>query len=118
MLSVLMTSTMKSEPGGPLSVDGVGACGVPLSAAATWALGGSADGRRCSGCGAAEAAAIAAAAGGTLPAAPAIAAVARNLRRLSFGEVFWVGIVISLKSFCTRPAKRSGFDTTPDAVLK
>ncbi|MGB7177405.1 MAG: hypothetical protein WBD33_11205, partial [Xanthobacteraceae bacterium] len=31
----------------------------------------------------------------TPPAAPAIAAVARNLRRLSFAEVFSVGIIVS-----------------------
>src|SRR5271168_1444290 len=78
MSSVLMTSTMKSEPGVPLSRDGM--TGVPVSAAATWAFGGNADGRCCGVCGAVEAAADF-----TAPAAPVTAAAARNLRRLSFG---------------------------------
>src|SRR5271168_2326990 len=78
MSSVLMTSTMKSEPGVPLSREGI--AGVPVSAAATWAFGGSADGNRCCACGA-----VAASAGLTAPAAPVTAAAARNLRRLSFG---------------------------------
>src|SRR5580692_6062507 len=106
MSSVLITSTMKSEPGGPFSADEAGACGAPVSAAATWAFGGKADGKRCSGCGVAELAAIAAVTGGTLPAALAMAAVARNLRRLRFGEVFRVGIVISLKFFTPGEALR------------
>src|SRR4030081_1079035 len=44
MSSDLMTSTIKSEPAGPLPR--LGSCGVPTSAAATLAEGGSADGSR------------------------------------------------------------------------
>src|ERR1700676_4313134 len=64
MSSVLITSTMKSEPGVPLSRDGNGA--APVSAAATWAFGGSADGSLCCG-----SAAVAALAGRTGPLAAA-----------------------------------------------
>ena len=112
-----MTSTMKSDPGGPFS-EVAGACGVPVSAAATRAFGGNADGRRGSGCGAAAVAASAAVAGGTVPAAPAIAAVARNLRRSSFGEVFLADIVISPNSFARGGAKCCPFDTIANAPLK
>src|SRR5580658_3127282 len=85
MSSVLITSTMKSEPGVPLSRDGSGA--APVSAAATWAFGGSADGSL--GCGSA---AVADLAGLTAPLAPATAAAVRNLRRFSFGLVSFLGI--------------------------
>src|SRR5208282_2329915 len=87
MSSVLMTSTMKSEPGVPLSCDGI--CGVPFSTAATWAFGGSADGNRCCASGA-----VADLAGVTAPVAPATAAAARNLRRLSFKLESFLGIVL------------------------
>src|SRR5580700_5765657 len=85
MSSVLITSTMKSEPGVPLSRDGNGA--APVSAAATWAFGGSADGSLCCG-----SAAVAALAEVTAPPAPATAAAVRNFRRLSFGPVSFLGI--------------------------
>src|ERR1700686_2998232 len=89
MSSVLITSTMKSEPGVPLSRDGKGA--APVSAAATWAFGGSADGNL--GC---SSAAVAALAGLTAPLAPATAAAVRNFRRLSFRLASFLGIVVSL----------------------
>src|SRR6266511_1062066 len=80
--SVLMTSTMKSEPGTPPMRDVDNSFGVPLSAAATCMVGGSAEGRR----GAALVdVVVAACAGGTAVAAPATATPARNLRRLSSG---------------------------------
>src|SRR5262245_3663153 len=80
--SVLMTSTMKSEPGTPPMRELDSSFGVPLSAAATCIVGGSAEGRR----GAAlVAAVVAACAGDTAVAAPATAAPARNLRRLTSG---------------------------------
>src|ERR1700691_1290479 len=97
MSSVLMTSTMRSEPGLPSLLAGIS--GAPVSAAATCALGGSADGRRGSGCTAAGVAA-AAATGGTVPAAAATAAAARNFRRLRFGVLSLVGIMISLGGRC------------------
>src|ERR1700722_866696 len=86
MLSVLMTSTMKSEPSGPSAFPA--AFGMPVSAAATCALGRSADGRRA---GVSETsapgavAARAASCGDTAPAAPATATPAMKLRRLTFG---------------------------------
>src|SRR5271170_507256 len=86
MSSVLMTSIMKSEPGVPLSRDGI--TGAPVSAAATWAFGGRADGRRAG-------VAVAAAAGLAAPAAPATAAAARNLRRLKSRREFFFGMVVS-----------------------
>src|SRR5262245_22689478 len=80
MLSVLMTSTMKSEPGTPPIRDADNSFGIPLSAAATWAEGGSAEGARA---GALVEAVGAALAGGAALAAPATATPARNLRRLT-----------------------------------
>src|SRR5580693_9781157 len=93
MSSVLITSTMKSEPGVPLSRDGNGA--APVSAAATWAFGGSADGSFCCG-----SAAVAAVAGLTAPLAPApaTAAAVRNFRRLSVTLVSFLGISSPLAS--------------------
>src|SRR5580704_11073073 len=88
MSRVLITSTMKSEPGVPLSRDGSGA--APVSAAATWAFGGSADGNLCGG-----SAVVAALAGLTAPLAPATAAAVRNRRRLSFRLASFLGIVVS-----------------------
>src|SRR6266511_1038381 len=79
---VLMTSTMKSEPGTPPMRELDSSFGVPLSAAAICIVGGSAEGRR----GAALVdAVVAACAGGTAVAAPATATPARNLRRLTSG---------------------------------
>ena len=80
-----MTSTMKSEPGTPPIRDD--SFGVPVSAAATCIVGGSAEGR---GAGAApgEVAGVApfATGGVTAVAAPATATPARNLRRLTSGR--------------------------------
>src|SRR5260221_5236360 len=83
--SVLITSTMKSEPGVPPMRDVDNSFGVPLSAAATCAVGGSAEGRL--GAALAEAV-VAACAGGTADAAPATATPATNLRRLT-GRCFF-----------------------------
>src|SRR5262245_49194441 len=82
MSSVLMTSTMKSDPAGPL-VWGIGG-GVPVSAATMRAVGGKADGSR--GGGVVDGAA-GAAAGATVVAAPATATPARNLRRLNLASL-------------------------------
>src|SRR5262245_56878230 len=80
MSRVLMTSTMKSEPGTPPMRAPAKSFGVPLSAAATCILGGNAEGGR----GAAlVVAVVAACAGGT---ALATATPARNLRRLTCGR--------------------------------
>src|SRR6267154_1950149 len=85
MSSVLMTSTMKSDPGTP-PIRG-NSFGVPVSAAATCIVGGSADGR---GAGAAlgdvDGVAPFAIGGVTVVAAPATATPARNLRRLTSGR--------------------------------
>src|SRR6266516_2998339 len=81
MSRVLITSTMKSEPGTPPMRELDSSFGVPLSAAATCIVGGSAEGRR-SG---APVEVAAFAAGVTAVAAPAIATPARNLRRLTSG---------------------------------
>src|SRR5216684_4825813 len=82
MSSVLMTSTMKSDPATPPIRDS--SCGVPVSAAATCMVGGSAEGRA----GLAPVAVVApfAAGGVTAVAAPATATPARNLRRLTSGR--------------------------------
>src|ERR1700723_2771856 len=88
MLSVLMTSTMKSDPSGPSALPGV--FGTPVSAAATCAFGRRADGR---GAGVLEisatgaVAACAASCDDTAPAAPATATPAMKLRRLTFGPL-------------------------------
>src|SRR5712692_8637238 len=82
--SFLMTSTMKSEPGTPLTRDN--SFGVAVSAAATCMVGGSADGRRGTAALETEACVAAVAAGdATVVAAPATATPARNLRRLTSG---------------------------------
>src|SRR5215470_7614798 len=83
MSSVLMTSTMKSDPAGAVTCGPAG--GTPVSATATWADGGSADGRG----GVASAAGrddTVAGAGDTAP-APATATPARNFRRFTFARV-------------------------------
>src|SRR5215207_10896318 len=82
MSSVLMTSTMKSEPATP-PIRLRSFCGVPVSAAIVQAVGGSADGMRAV---AAPAAGVApAACGVTAPAAaPATATPFRKLRRSTF----------------------------------
>src|SRR5882672_605399 len=78
MSSVLMTSTMKSEPGMPLTL--ASSRGVPVSAAATFAEGGSADGARGSGLSAAPAGR------GAIAVAPAAITPVRNCRRPFFGN--------------------------------
>src|SRR6516165_5825786 len=81
---VLMTSTMKSEPGTPPMRGS--SFGVAVSATATRMVGGSAEGRR-GGALAVPAVVAALAAGGvTALAAPATATPARNLRRLTSGR--------------------------------
>src|SRR6202051_3567613 len=114
MSSVLITSTMKSEPGVPLSRDGNAP--APVSAAPTWAFGGSADGSLC--CGSAGFAALA---GLTAPLAPATAAAVRNLRRLSFRRAFFLGLVVSpLHRLVLAPLVHAGeaiaFETTIKAT--
>src|SRR5262249_24160142 len=81
MSSVLMRSTMKSEPATP-PIRG-NSCGVPDSTAATCMFGGSADGR---GADAASVECAAFATGLAAVAAPATATPARNLRRLTSGR--------------------------------
>src|SRR5215831_13693089 len=81
---VLMTSTMKSEPGTPPMRGS--SFGVAVSATATCMVGGSAEGRR-GGAFVGALAVVAAPAGGvTAVAAPATATPARNLRRLTSGR--------------------------------
>src|ERR1700676_5068919 len=75
-----MTSTMKSEPSGPAVF--ANSVGVPVSAAAIWALGRSADGR-----GDEAVAARASFCGDTAVAAPVTATPAMNFRRLTFGPL-------------------------------
>src|SRR2546421_12673628 len=75
---------MKSEPGTP-PIRG-SSFGVPVSAAATCMVGGSAEGRR-AGAAAVDVAGVAPfATGATVVAAPATATPARNLRRLTSGR--------------------------------
>ena len=77
-----MTSTMKSEPGTPPMRGS--SFGVSVSAAATRMLGGSADGARGTATSEEDDGGVTALAGETtVVAAPVIAALARNLRRLS-----------------------------------
>src|SRR5262245_31438319 len=85
MSSVLMTSSMKSEPGTPPIRDAANSLGVWVSAAATCMFGGSADGRRGAGAASGEVACVAAFATGgvTAVAAPATVTPAKNLRRLT-----------------------------------
>src|SRR5207253_8010060 len=82
MLSDLMTSTMKSEPGTPpmrLATCSPGGC---VSAAATCMVGGSADGARGAGSGA-----VWDSAGVTVVAAPVARTRVRNLRRSVMGNL-------------------------------
>src|SRR5438105_5604573 len=74
MLSVLMTSTMKSEPGAPPIRFGGISLGMRVSAAATYSFGGSAEGFG-------GVASSAARAGVAAAAAPAATMVVRNWRR-------------------------------------
>src|SRR5712691_53897 len=108
MSSVLMTSTMKSEPGTPPMRGN--SLGVWVSAAATCIEGGSADGTRADAAPVAVAGAAAFATGGvTAVAAPATATPARNLRRLtsgcgSFRPDTFRAMEFSLKLSCSPPA--------------
>ena len=92
MSSVLMTSTMKSEPARPpmrpMSF------GVPVSAAATCIVGGSAEGRRTDSATGAPGPVAALATG--VVAAPATATPAKNLRRLTWARGCLLVIAFSL----------------------
>src|SRR4029079_7843672 len=91
MSSVLITSTMKSDPATP-PIRFSSAAGTLVSAAMVCAVGGNAEGKRA----AAEPSATAAfaACGVSVPAAPATATPVRNLRRSTFGpESFVPGIL-------------------------
>src|SRR5262249_18222573 len=83
MSRVLMTSTMKSEPGTP-PIRG-SSFGVAVSATATCMVGGSAEGRRGALADASVAAELATG-GPSAVVAPATAAPAKNLRRLTSGR--------------------------------
>jgi len=78
-----MTSTMKSEPGTP-PIRG-SSFGVAVSATATCMVGGNAEGRR-GGLMDASVVAAFATGGASAVVAPATAAPARNLRRLTSGR--------------------------------
>src|SRR5260221_11312212 len=80
---VLMTSTMKSEPGTP-PIRG-SSFGAAVSAIATCMVGGTADGRRGAVMDASVAAAAVAAGGASAFVEPETAAPSRNLRRLTSG---------------------------------
>src|SRR5215472_7381729 len=85
MSRVLMTSTIKSEPGTPPMRGS--SFGVAVSATATCMVGGSAEGRRGGALAGVLAVVAAPVAGGvTALAAPATATPARNLRRLTSGR--------------------------------
>ncbi len=81
MFSVLMTSTMKSDPSGPVVF--ASSFGVEVSAAAMRASGRSADGRAGAAGSATGAVAALTACGATVVAAPVSATPAMNLRRLT-----------------------------------
>src|SRR5713226_6839044 len=82
MPSVLMTSTMKSDPGMPLTR--ASSRGVPVSACATCIEGGSAEGTRGAGAVSAARAAAGAVIVEAAVAAPAATTPVRNLRRPTF----------------------------------
>src|SRR2546427_728218 len=100
MPSVLMTSTMKSDPGMPLTR--ASSRGVPVSASAAFAEGGRAEGARgaCATTSAERTGVIAVA-------APAATTPVRNLRRSAFGPVSLRAIVFSSRS------SRPGGDSNP-----
>src|SRR2546423_3011149 len=77
ILSDLSTSTMKSDPGGPASVPGLGATLVVASSACAAAV----EGRLTKALDGSASAALACLTAGIAVAAPATAAPARNLRR-------------------------------------
>src|SRR5579871_4961223 len=102
MSSVLITSTMKSDPATPLMRDCAAAAGISISTAATCALGGTAEGARgTSGARAARAA------GASAPAALAATAPVRNFRRAGFNRESLLAIVtsVSLGIVAERPGK-------------
>src|SRR3974390_3386025 len=92
MSSVLMTSTMKSEPATPPMRGS--SFGGTVSAAATRMVGGSADGTRGRTEALDEEVAAVACGDATAVAAPVTAAAARNLRRLSLGRACF-GVFLS-----------------------
>src|SRR5436305_10668127 len=101
MSRVLITSTMKSEPGTP-PIRG-SSFGVPVSAAATCIVGGSAEGRR-TGAASVDVVGVAPlATGATVVAAPATATPARNLRRLTSGCESFRLMDFSLDRHALRP---------------
>src|SRR5215472_7128634 len=91
MSSVLMTSTMKSEPATPPMRGS--SFGAAVSAAATRMVGGSADGTR-GRTEALDAEAAVACGDATAVAAPVTAAAARNPRRLILGRACF-GVLLS-----------------------
>src|SRR6266545_3946665 len=97
MFSVLITSTMKSDPSGTCALGS--ACGVPTSAAATAPEGGSAEGlARPAPIGnvVVEVAALAMLCGtATAVAAPATATPAKNFRRFTSGRGSFRAMVFS-----------------------
>src|SRR6185295_11640765 len=97
MSSVLITSTMKSEPALP-PIRASSLPGVAVSVAMVWNDGGSADGSR----GALTGTALAASGAVTAVAAPATATPARNLRRLTSDRSFRA-MVFSQYSHARRP---------------
>src|SRR4051794_41630622 len=90
MSSVLITSTMKSEPATPPMRGS--SFGVPVSAAATCQVGGSADGARGGGAAGGVAVVAASATRGVAPGAPpAPATPARELRPAPAGRGAFFG---------------------------
>src|SRR5437588_1437207 len=96
MSSVLMTSTMKSEPGTP-PMRGR-SFGVPVSVTATCMVGGSADGERGAGAFRLDLAALAGD-DAAVVAAPATATPARNLRRLTSGRAAFLAGCLCVMRF-------------------
>jgi hypothetical protein len=111
MSSVLITSTMKSEPATP-PIRG-SSFGVAVSAAATCILGGSADGRR-GGSAFGKVAGVApfATGGVTAVAAPATATPARNLRRFTSGRGSFRAMELSLDGQARPPLRATPADST------
>src|SRR5712692_3815733 len=104
MSRVLMTSTMKSDPGMPLTR--ASSRGVPVSASAAFAEGGRAEGAR-GACATVSAARTGGLIADAAVAAPAATTPVRNLRRSAFGPVSLRAIVFSSRS------SRPGGDSNP-----
>src|SRR6266852_5326484 len=105
--SVLMTSTMKSDPGMPLTR--ASSRGVPVSASAAFAEGGRAEGAR-GACATVSAARTGGLIADAAVAAPAATTPVRNLRRSAFGPVSLSAIVFSPRS------SRPGGDSNPGRI--